>query len=80
MHRDKLISQVKSEYSRLAALESRGDFIDNPGSPTAEAYFEKLLGYVIGAIEEGRFDRFMNGRQILEAVANNRSRWGIPPQ
>lgn len=77
MHRDKLIEQVKQEYERLAQLQSREHFEDLPDSTTPEAYFEELLHQVIAGIEQGRFDRFMNGRQIVEAVANNRSRWGI---
>ena len=79
MHRDKLIREVKEEYSRLAAGHSRDDFIDEQGGQPAQAYFERLLDSVIHAVEQGRFDRFMNGRQVMEAVANNRERWGIPP-
>ncbi|MCL2857294.1 MAG: hypothetical protein FWE19_06195 [Oscillospiraceae bacterium] len=77
MHRDKLIYEVKEEYARLAAGHSREDFIDDVSSQSAESYFEQLLQMVINGIEEGRFDRFMNGRQVMEAVANNRERWGI---
>ena len=77
MNRDKLIQEVKEEYARLAAGHSREDFIDDPNSQSAESYFEQLLQTVIKGIEDGRFDRFMNGRQIMEAVANNRERWGI---
>ena len=77
MHRDKLISEVKEEYARLAQGHSREDFIENCTGQSAEGYFERLLQMVIEAIEQGRFDRFMNGRQIMEAVANDRQRWGI---
>jgi len=77
MHRDKLISEVKEEYARLAQGHSREDFIEAHAEQPGEAYFERLLQKVIRAIEEGRFDRFMNGRQVMEAVANNRQRWGI---
>ena len=77
MHRDKLICEVKEEYARLAAGHGREDFIEDTGSQSAESYFEQLLHTVIEGIEDGRFDRFMNGRQIMEAVANNRERWGI---
>lgn len=76
MHRDKLIQEVKEEYAQLAAGHGRDSFIDS-SQGSAEAYFERLLSMVINAIEDGRFDRFMNGRQIMEAVANNRERWGI---
>ena len=77
MHRDKLICEVKEEYARLAQGHSREDFVEDFGQEGAEAYFERLLQKVIDAILDGRFDRFMNGRQIMEAVANNRERWGI---
>ena len=77
MHRDKLIQEVKDEYARLAAGHGREDFIEDCNSQSAESYFEQLLHTVIEGIEKGRFDRFMNGRQIMEAVANNRERWGI---
>ena len=78
MHRDKLICEVKEEYARLAAGHGREDFIEDVGSQSAESYFEQLLQMVIEGIEEGRFDRFVSGRQIMEAVASNRERWGIP--
>ena len=78
MHRDKLIREVKEEYARLAAGHGREAFIGDCNSQSAESYFEQLLNEVIEAIEEGRFDRFINGRQVMEAVANNRERWGIP--
>ena len=77
MHRDKLIKEVKEEYARLAAGHSREDFIESCSTQSAESYFEQLLNSVIGAIEEGKFDRFVSGRQVMEAVANNRERWGI---
>ena len=76
MHRDKLIQEVKEEYARLAAGHSREDFIES-NNQSAQSYFEQLLNSVIGAIEAGRFDRFVSGREIMEAVANNRERWGI---
>ena len=78
MHRNKLIHEVKEEYARLAAGHSREDFIEDSNIQSAESYFEQLLNTVIEGIEDGRFDRFMNGRQIMEAVANDRERWGIP--
>ena len=74
MHRDKLIGEVKEEYDRLAAGQSWEDFIDDY-SLDAESDFEQLMQRVTQGIEEGRFDRFMNGRQIMEAVANDRERW-----
>ena len=80
MQREKLIKEVKAEYARLAQSQSREDFFDAFSQELPEAYFERLLGFVIHAIEEGRFDRFMNGRQVMEAVANNRERFGIPAE
>jgi len=77
MHRDKLIQEVKEEYARLAAGHGREDFIEDASIQSAQGYFEQLLDGVIGAIEDGRFDRFVSGREIMEAVANNRERWGI---
>jgi len=77
MHRDKLIQEVKEEYARLAAGHSREDFIEDCNTQSAESYFELLLSTVIEGIEDGRFDRFMNGRQVMEAVANDKERWGI---
>ena len=77
MHRDKLIQEVKEEYARLAAGHSREDFIEDCCTQSAESYFEQLLQTVIVGIEDGRFDRFINGRQIMEAVANDQERWGI---
>ena len=77
MHRDKLIQEVKEEYARLAAGHSREDFIEDSGNQSSESYFERLLENVIRSIEAGKFDRFVSGRQVMEAVANNRERWGI---
>ena len=77
MNRDKLIQEVKAEYARLAAGHDREAFIGDCNSQSAESYFEQLLQNVIEGIEDGRFDRFVSGRQIMEAVANNRERWGI---
>lgn len=78
MDRQYLIDQVKDEYSRLADLEGLGD---NSGqqltAPTPESYYENLLGQVIKGIEAGSFDEFATGREIVEAVANNKDRWGI---
>ena len=77
MNREKLISQVKEEYARLAAGHGREAFIDDTSQESAESYFERLLQMVIDGILEGRFDRFLTGREIMEAVANDKARWGI---
>jgi len=67
---------VKEEHARLAAGYGREDFID-VNNQSAQNYFEQLLDNMIDAIEDGRFDRFVSGREIMEAVAINRERWGI---
>lgn len=78
MHREKLIHEVKEECARLAQGHSPGDFTQSCAAGSPQVYFEQLLQAVIGAIELGKFDRFMNGRQVMEAVANNGERFGIP--
>ena len=80
MHRDKLIQQVKDEYAIIAGRQIRENFMDKNSPVPPDIYYERLLEQVIAAIQAGRFDRFMNGRQIMEAVANDRQRWGILPQ
>ncbi|MCL2579300.1 MAG: hypothetical protein FWE32_04635 [Oscillospiraceae bacterium] len=77
MQREKLIREVKEAYAQLADGQSREDFILTPPQEPVQDYLERLLSSVIHAIEEGRFDRFMNGRQVLEAVADNREHWGV---
>lgn len=78
MNRDDLISQVKSEYSRLADMESREGFRNQTdGGVSPEAYYEKLLSKVINGINAGRFDDCGSGLEIVEAVANHKSGWTV---
>jgi hypothetical protein len=71
LNRDLLIQQVKSEYARLAQLESR-EYITNqsytPISP--EAYYERTLEKVIRDISAGKYDDCVSGLQIVERNAN----------
>ena len=77
MHRDKLIRQVKDEYAIVACRQNRENFADESSAALSDAYYRHLFEQVITAIQAGRFDRFINGRQIMEAVASDRQRWGI---
>lgn len=75
MNRDLLIQQVKSEYARLAQLESR-EYITNqsytPISP--EAYYERTLEKVIRDISAGKYDDCVSGLQIVERNANYKTK------
>lgn len=75
MNRDLLIQQVKSEYARLAQLESR-EYITNqsymPISP--EAYYERALEKVIRDISAGKYDDCVSGLQIVERNANHKTK------
>ena len=75
MNRDLLIQQVKSEYARLAQLESR-EYITNqsytPISP--EAYYERTLEKVIRDISAGKYDDCVSGLQIVERNANHKTK------
>lgn len=76
MDRDELISQVKDEYARLADISSKESFIDlSDTNKMGEAYYEKVLQNVINAILAGQFDGFGSGKEIVEAVANNKHDW-----
>lgn len=74
MNREQLIAEVKDEYARLADYASKDNFIDRTSnSITSEAYYENLLQDVLNGIQEGRFDQFESGKEIVEAVANDKS-------
>lgn len=77
-NRQKLIAQVKEQYARLADRESRDSFVGNVGEVSPEAYYEALLSQVLTGIDDGRFDSFSSGREIVEAVARDHTKWGIP--
>lgn len=75
MNRDLLIQQVKSEYARLAQLESR-DHITNQSyaAITPEAYYERTLEKVIRDISAGKYDDCVSGLQVVEQNANHKTK------
>ncbi len=73
MNHDKLISQVKEEYARIASMESQQHFHETTTEVTAEAYYENLLSKAIDEIEQGTFDDFKSGKEIVTAIANDKS-------
>ncbi|MDD4774032.1 MAG: hypothetical protein PHZ09_10615 [Eubacteriales bacterium] len=75
MNREKLISQVKEHYAKLASKESQQHFDQSTVQKTPVAYYEFLLGSVIDEINAGTFDSFDSGQEIVNAVANDKSRW-----
>ena len=75
MNRDKLIEQVKKEYSRLAVDEDQQHFVQTTNAITADAYYGNLLNMVEKEISAGTFDSFRSGLEIVEAVANDKHKW-----
>ena len=75
MNREKLIAQVKNEYARLADEESQQHFTQTTNDITAESYYSNLLDMVEKEISAGTFDNFHSGKEIVEAVANNKRKW-----
>ena len=73
MNRDRLIAQVKDEYSRIASSESQQQTEQNTSEMTPEAYYEKLLGQAVNEIGKGTFDEFKSGEEIVNAIANDKS-------
>jgi hypothetical protein len=47
MERERLITEVKEHYARLASYESKDHVTQSTTEITPEAYYEKLLGAVI---------------------------------
>lgn len=75
MDRDLLVQQVKSEYARLAELASRGHITDRSyGAIPPEAYYERTLQNTIRDISAGKFDDCSSGQQIVERIANNKTK------
>ncbi len=75
MDRDMLISQVKSEYARLAELASRGHIIDRAyNGMQPEAYYEQALEKAIRDISAGKYDDCISGQQIVEHIANHKTK------
>jgi hypothetical protein len=73
--RERLTREVKDVYASLAAQESQQHFAQTTDKISAEAYYEGLLGLVLGEIAEGTFDNFQSGRAIMDAVAKDKSKW-----
>ena len=75
MNRDKLIAQVKNEYSRLAVDETQQHFTQTTSNITAEDYYGNLRSMVEKEISAGTFDTFHSGLEIVEAVAKDKHKW-----
>lgn len=73
MNRDKLIAQVKNEYARIASSESQQHFHQTTTEITSEAYYENLLNKVINEINNGTFDHFKSGEEVVTAIANDKT-------
>ena len=73
MNRDKLIAQVKNEYARIASSESQQHFHQTTTDITPEAYYENLLSKAISKINEGTFDDFKSGEEVITAIANDKT-------
>jgi len=75
LNRDLLIQQVKSEYARLAQLESRGHITDQSySSMSPETYYEQALSKAICDISAGKYDDCASGLQVVERIANHKTK------
>lgn len=75
MDRDTLIQQVKNEYARLADLESQEHIINKSyGNTSPEAYYEQALEKAIRGISEGKFDNCHSGLEVVEQLANHKTK------
>ena len=75
MDRDLLIQQVKSEYARLAELESLGHITDRSyNGMTPEAYYEQALEKAIRDVSAGKYDDCVSGLKIVESIANHKTK------
>lgn len=70
-----LIAEVKDQYASLASHETQQHFNQTTTDITPEAYYENLLGMVLGEIEEGTFDNFQSGKAIVDAVSKDKQKW-----
>ena len=75
MNRDKLTSQVKDHYAKLASDESQQHFSQTTTNLSPETYYENILGMVLKEIGVGTFDSFHSGQEIVDAVAKNKTKW-----
>jgi small acid-soluble spore protein tlp len=74
LDRNILIQQVKNEYARLAGLASRGHITDRAYSMQPEAYYEQVLEKAISDISAGKYDDCVSGLQIVERIANHKTK------
>lgn len=75
MNRNLLIQQVKSEYARLAEHAGREHITDQSyGAMSPETYYERTLQKAIRDISAGKFDDCSSGIQIVERIANNKTK------
>ncbi len=78
MNRDNLISQVKDEYARLTDMSTKENFTDVTDTDSnSYVYYEDLLQKVINGIQDGKFDDFSSGKEIVETVANNKTYYNL---
>jgi hypothetical protein len=75
MNRNKLIAQVKNEYARLADAETQQHFGQTSTGLNAETYYGNILNMVEKEISNGTFDNFHSGKEVMEAVANDKNKW-----
>jgi hypothetical protein len=75
LDRDTLIQQVKREYARLADLESQAHITSRSYSGISpEAYYEQALEKAIRDISAGKYDDCISGLQVVERIANHRTK------
>ncbi len=75
MNREKLIAQVKNEYARLAEEASQQHFHQTTTEMSPDKYYGNLLNMVEREIAAGTFDGFHSGKEVVEAVANDKQKW-----
>lgn len=77
MNRDLLIQQVKGEYARLAELETQSHITNQSySSMSPEKYYERALEKAIRDISAGKYDDCVSGFQIVERIANHKTKAG----
>lgn len=75
LNRDQLIQQVKSEYARLAEHASLKHVTDQSyGNVLPEVYYERTLQNAIRDISAGKYDDCSSGQQIVERIANRKTK------
>lgn len=70
MNREELFAQVKAGYAKIASDKSQQQTILSTTEETPEAYFERLLNKTLKEIEQGKFDNFTSGEEVIKAVAD----------